>query len=258
MQELIALNIVKFDGTEQQTVNARELHEFLEVGRDFSNWMKDRIAQYDFVEGVDFIKTQDLSSPNLANAKSRVQTRIEYHLSLDMAKELCMVERNEKGKQARQYFIGCERVAKQKLTAQPALPSYSEALRQLADQIDHNKELQQKIELDKPKVEFCDQVVADNSSMTITRAAKVLGYPPRKFKDYIRQIGWLYANADTPMQHVITSGYMVLRYAHYTDSKGNAIEKPYAHLTAKGMFVLYKRMLKEGLIQRNDELELAA
>ena len=61
MQELIALNTIDFDGSEQQTVNARELHEFLEVGRDFSNWMKDRIAQYDFVEGVDFIKTQDLS-----------------------------------------------------------------------------------------------------------------------------------------------------------------------------------------------------
>ena len=258
MQELIALNTIEFDGSEQQTVNARELHEFLEVGRDFSNWMKDRIAQYDFVEGVDFIKTQDLSSPNLANAKSRAQTRIEYHLTLGMAKELCMVERNEKGKQARQYFIECERVAKQKLAAQPALPSYSEALRQLADQIDHNKELQEKIEQDKPKVEYCDQIVADNGSMTITKAAKVIGYPPRKFKDYIRQIGWLYANADTPMQHVITSGYMVLRYAHWTDNDGNYVEKPYAHITAKGMFAIYKRMRKEGLIERNERLELAA
>ena len=258
MQELIALNTIEFDGSEQQTVNARELHEFLEVGRDFSNWMKDRIAQYDFVEGVDFIKTQDLSSPNLANAKSRAQTRIEYHLTLGMAKELCMVERNEKGKQARQYFIECERVAKQKLAAQPALPSYSEALRQLADQIDHNKELQEKIEQDKPKVEYCDQIVADNGSMTITKAAKVIGYPPRKFKDYIRQIGWLYANADTPMQHVITSGYMVLRYAHWTDNDGNYVEKPYAHITAKGMFAIYKRMRKEGLIERNERFELVA
>lgn len=169
-----------------------------------------------------------------------------------------MVERNEKGKQARQYFIECERMVKQKLTAQPALPSYSEALRQLADQIDHNKELQKKIEQDKPKVEYCDQIVADNGSMTITKAAKVIGYPPRKFKDYIRQIGWLYANADTPMQHVITSGYMVLRYAHWTDNDGNYVEKPYAHITAKGMFAIYKRMRKEGLIERNERLELAA
>lgn len=250
MQELIALNTVEFDGSEQQTVNARELHEFLENGDKFATWIVDRINQFGFLENQDFVTFSENSEKG--------RPRKEYALSLDMAKELCMVERNEKGKQARQYFIECERVAKQKLTAQPALPSYSEALRQLADQIDHNKELQEKIEQDKPKVEYCDQIVADNGSMTITKAAKVIGYPPRKFKDYIRQIGWLYANADTPMQHVITSGYMVLRYAHWTDNDGNYVEKPYAHITAKGMFAIYKRMKKEGLIERNERLELAA
>lgn len=254
MQELIALNTVEFDGSEQQTVNARELHEFLEVGKDFSTWLKDRIEKYDFIENVDYVRF----SPESGKTPYGGRPSVEYHISLSMAKELCMVERNEKGKQARQYFIECERVAKQKLTAQPALPSYSEALRQLADQIDHNKELQEKIEQDKPKVEYCDQIVADNGSMTITKAAKVIGYPPRKFKDYIRQIGWLYANADTPMQHVITSGYMVLRYAHWTDNDGNYVEKPYAHITAKGMFAIYKRMRKEGLIERNERLELVA
>lgn len=240
MQELIALNTIEFDGSEQQTVNARELHEFLENGDKFATWIVDRINQFGFLENQDFVTFSENSEKG--------RPRKEYALSLDMAKELCMVERNEKGKQARQYFIECERVAKQKLTAQPALPSYSEALRQLADQIDHNKELQEKIEQDKPKVEYCDQIVADNGSMTITKAAKVIGYPPRKFKDYIRQIGWLYANADTPMQQVITSGYMVLRYAHWTDNDGNYVEKPYAHITAKGMFAIYKRMRKEGLI----------
>lgn len=250
MQELIALNTVEFDGSEQQTVNARELHEFLENGDKFATWIVDRINQFGFLENQDFVTFSENSEKG--------RPRKEYALSLDMAKELCMVERNEKGKQARQYFIECERVAKQKLTAQPALPSYSEALRQLADQIDHNKELQEKIEQDKPKVEYCDQIVADNGSMTITKAAKVIGYPPRKFKDYIRQIGWLYANADTPMQHVITSGYMVLRYAHWTDNDGNYVEKPYAHITAKGMFAIYKRMRKEGLIERNERFELVA
>lgn len=254
MQELIALNTIEFDGSEQQTVNARELHEFLEVGKDFSTWLKDRIEKYDFIENVDYVRF----SPESGKTPYGGRPSVEYHISLSMAKELCMVERNEKGKQARQYFIECERVAKQKLAAQPALPSYSEALRQLADQIDHNKELQEKIEQDKPKVEYCDQIVADNGSMTITKAAKVIGYPPRKFKDYIRQIGWLYANADTPMQHVITSGYMVLRYAHWTDNDGNYVEKPYAHITAKGMFAIYKRMRKEGLIERNERFELVA
>ena len=92
-----------------QTVNARELHAFLEVGRDFSNWIRNRIEQYGFEESQDFVAQEVLSSPNLASSKSRSQKTVEYHISIDMAKELSMVERNEKGRQARQYFIECER-----------------------------------------------------------------------------------------------------------------------------------------------------
>lgn len=143
--------------------------------------------------------------------------------------------------------------------------TYSDALRQLACEVEKkealeakNLQLENKVKEDAPKVDYCDQIVADNESMTITKAAKVIGYPPRKLKDYIQQIGWLYANADTPMQHVITSGYMVLRYAHWTDVNGNAVEKPYAHVTAKGMFALYKKMRASGLIEKNEQLELAA
>lgn len=133
-----------------------------------------------------------------------------------------------------------------------------EALRLAADLADKNAALEKKAKEDAPKVEFCDKVVADNDAMTITRAAKVINYPPRKLKDYIRQIGWLYANSDTPMQSTITSGYMVLRFAHWTDNEGNAIEKPYAHITNKGLFALYRRMRREGLIEKNEQLELAA
>ena len=143
--------------------------------------------------------------------------------------------------------------------------TYSDALRQLACEVEKkealeakNLQLENKVKEDAQKVDYCDQIIADNESMTITKAAKVIGYPPRKLKDYIRQIGWLYANADTPMQHVITSGYMVLRFAHCTDNEGNAVEKPYAHITNKGLFALYRRMRREGLIEKNEQLELAA
>lgn len=97
------------DGIQQLAVNARDLHSFLKVGRDFSNWIKGRINQYVFVENQDFITVQSLSSPDLANAKSRSQVRIEYHLTLDMAKELAMVENNEQGRKVRRYFIQCEK-----------------------------------------------------------------------------------------------------------------------------------------------------
>ncbi|WP_375616724.1 antA/AntB antirepressor family protein [Bartonella sp. AP58NXGY] len=112
MNILIKITEQTVDQETVQTVNARELHAFLEIGKDFSTWIKDRIHQYKFEEGSDFIKTQDLRSPKLGTAKSRAVTAIDYHLTLDMAKELSMVERNEKGRQARRYFIECEKKLK--------------------------------------------------------------------------------------------------------------------------------------------------
>ncbi|EFN0657862.1 phage antirepressor Ant [Escherichia coli] len=84
-------------------VNARDLHGFLEVGKDFSNWIRARLNEYGFVENLDYI----LFSPNLAKTPGR--RRKDYHLTLDTAKELAMVERNEKGRQIRRYFIECEK-----------------------------------------------------------------------------------------------------------------------------------------------------
>lgn len=253
--ELIPITAATIGGENKQTVNAKELHQFLEVGKDFSTWIKDRIVQYQFAEDLDYVK---IDSPKSGNQRGGDRRSIDYYISLDMAKELSMVERNEKGKQARQYFIQCEKqlkVAQQQFAIPQTLP---EALRLAADLADKNAALEKKAKEDAPKVEFCDKVVADNDAMTITRAAKVINYPPRKLKDYIRQIGWLYANSDTPMQSTITSGYLVLRFAHWTDNEGNAVEKPYAHVTNKGIFTLYRRMRREGLIEKNEQLELAA
>ena len=101
MTELFTLVNRPVAGQAQQTVNARELHVFLEVQTRFNDWIKNRVDEYGFIENQDFITFTE----NLVNGGRR----IEYALSLDMAKELSMVERNEKGKQARQYFIDCEK-----------------------------------------------------------------------------------------------------------------------------------------------------
>jgi len=90
------------------TVNARELHAFLEVGKDFSTWLKDRIEQYGFIVGCDFVEV----FPAFGGNSKAGRPAKEYALTFGMAKELSMVERNAKGKQARQYFIECERQAK--------------------------------------------------------------------------------------------------------------------------------------------------
>lgn len=112
MNELIPLHQQTINQEMVQTVSARELHEFLEVQTAFKDWIARRIADYDFDDGIDFCSILSESS---GGRPSR-----EYYITLDMAKELAMVERNEKGKQARKYFIECE---KKLLTQQPTIPT---------------------------------------------------------------------------------------------------------------------------------------
>ncbi|GAA4663117.1 antA/AntB antirepressor family protein [Bartonella pachyuromydis] len=146
MNILIKISEQTIDGDTVQTVNARELHTFLEIKSEFRNWIKNRIEEYGFLENKDFISfAKFLAKPNVSQEKQSVMSfgknlpkpkggrpSMEYHLTLDMAKELSMVERNEKGRQARRYFIECEK----KLRSQSVdyedtrfdLPSYWEGM----------------------------------------------------------------------------------------------------------------------------------
>lgn len=97
--------------SQQLLCNARDLHEFLEVGRRFTTWIQGRISEYEFVEGEDFTVITDLRLPDPGVSKARVQEATEYHLTLDMAKELAMIENNAMGRRVRRYFIQRERQA---------------------------------------------------------------------------------------------------------------------------------------------------
>lgn len=117
---LIALQSNVIADEQVQTVNARELHAFLQLKDDFSSWIKRRIEEYGFKENQDFT-----NFPEKSGKIKRGRPAIEYHITLDMAKELAMVERNERGREARRYFIECEKQLRQQITqsAQPlALP----------------------------------------------------------------------------------------------------------------------------------------
>ena len=111
MNELI--KITEKDG--QQLVSARELHEFLEVGRDFTTWIKARIEKYEFLENVDFTIIESFHQ----NGGKGGRPEKDYVLTIEMAKELSMVENSEKGKQARKYFIQCEKKLKEVVQTKP-------------------------------------------------------------------------------------------------------------------------------------------
>ena len=125
MEELIKIE-KREDGT--QAVSARELHAFLEIKSKFSDWFKNRVSKYGFIENQDFASL----SRNLENGGRE----IEYALSLDTAKELAMVEGNSKGKQARQYFIEAEKQLRKRELPQ----TYSQALRQLLSEVEQKEQ----------------------------------------------------------------------------------------------------------------------
>ena len=86
-----------------QLCNARELHAFVESKQEYATWIKNRINEYGFIQDEDYL---------VITERTNGRPRKEYHITLDMGKELGMVERNERGRQIRQYFIRCERTLK--------------------------------------------------------------------------------------------------------------------------------------------------
>ena len=110
MQELVKIN----NEQGKQTVSARELYTFLEVSERFSNWFE-RQKQFGFIENQDFTSVKTLTVVN--NGATRQLD--DYALTLDCAKEISMVQRSEKGKEARLYFIECEKKLKEVATALP-------------------------------------------------------------------------------------------------------------------------------------------
>lgn len=179
-----------------QVVSARELHEFLESKQEFANWIKNRIDKYGFVENQDFeVFDNFINNPNGGRPLK------EYALTLDTAKELAMVEGNEKGRQARRYFIECEKklrevISNQQLYIPKTLP---EALRAYADEVEKNIKLEEKVKELEPKGEYFDKLV-DRVVLTNFRdTAKELGLGQNEFINKLIELRYIYRD---PKKHL--------------------------------------------------------
>lgn len=179
MNELIK---VDYSG-EKPAVSARELHEFLDVGSEYSHWFK-RMCEYGFTEGQDF--------SSFLTESTGGRPAQDAALSIDMAKEICMLQRNEKGKIARQYFLQLERDwnSPEKVMAR-ALQIADRKIKELEIS---NSALSTSLEIARPKAEYFDQLVERGTLLSLRESAKELGIPPKKFVDELLARKYLYRN----------------------------------------------------------------
>lgn len=257
-EALIPIEVAE-DGS--QLVDARVLHEFLCVRRDFSTWIKERIGKFGFIDGEDYITF----SPDLGkNQRGRPTT--DYGLTLDMAKQLCMVENNSKGMEARKYFIECERRAKSQV---PQLSTRREILLQLRQVTE--MALEQEVELvrlnevnaiqseqlteAKPKVLAYDKLMDADGYATMNRAAKILGIGPNILFDILRTNKILMSNGkdrNVPYQKYIDAGWFVVKVSSYSKEDGSSGASSTTRVTTKGIIKLRENLVKYGYITEDD------
>lgn len=168
MEELIK---VTKDGNGNSVVSGRELHDFLEATERYSSWFV-RMTKYGFEEDVDYVGCKVFNTL----AKQELQ---DHALTLDMAKEISMIQRTEKGKQARQYFIEVEKAYKQGQTQYKLPQTFSEALIELAKEVKKNEVL-------KPKADKYDRYLSNKGLITITEIAKEYGMSGAKLNQFLR------------------------------------------------------------------------
>jgi phage anti-repressor protein len=226
------VSLASIGGATVQTVNARELHAFLNVGRDLSSWIRDRIDQFDFVEDVDFVIIPGSGDQVFQGVK----TRKEYALSLDMAKELSMVERNEQGRRVRRYFIECEKRAKDPMAAlnDPAamrslLLTYTEKVLALESQVAKLK----------PSHEALLRISSADGSLCITDAAKALQMQPKEFFARLQRNGWIFKRRGSSnylgYESKVTAGYLEHKVTAVPRSDGSEKMVEQVRITPKGL-----------------------
>ncbi|WP_063657387.1 phage antirepressor KilAC domain-containing protein [Candidatus Arsenophonus triatominarum] len=192
MSNLINIETKNINGELIQTVNARDLHAFLEITTRFNDWINRRITEYSFEENIDYIIVENLSYSNLSSAKSRQRPMKDYCISIDMAKELSMVERNEKGKQARLYFIECERKALEAVSPVKILNDPSAMRGLLLNYTEKVIALEHKVDEMKPQVEALKRISYSEGSLCITDAAKSLQMKPKALFSWLQGHDWIY------------------------------------------------------------------
>ena len=236
MNNLIPIN---YDNPERPTVSGRELHEFLQVGADYRHWFP-RMVEYGFTEGEDF---NPVKIDRVQNEGGRKVTRTvdDHQLTIPMAKELCMIQRNERGKQARQYFLAVEALwnSPEAVMRRAVLI----ATKQNNQLVNANRQLTARVTELEPKGVFADAVSASKSSILIGELAKIVrqngvDMGQNRLFDYLRKNGYLVRGNRTdrnmPTQRSMELGLFEIKETTICHSDGHTSISKTVKVTGKG------------------------
>lgn len=246
MNDLIKVNYTE---SEQPTVSGRELHEALEVKTAYKDWFP-RMCEYGFTEGEDF---NPLIFEQVRTEGSRQVTRevTDHQLTIPMAKEICMIQRSEKGKQFRQYFIEIENRWN---TPEAVMARALQMANRKIDEIKNaNVLLEQKIEADKPKVIFADSVSAAKTSILVGDLAKLLkqngvNIGQNRLFEWLRQNGYLIkggSSKNMPTQKAADMGLFEVKVSTVNNPDGSIRETKTTKVTGKGQVYFVNKFVGE-------------
>lgn len=230
MKELIKVNT---NENLEPVVSGRELHKILEVATAYKDWFP-RMCEYGFVEGQDF--------SSFLSESTGGRPAVDHLIRIDMAKELCMIQRTEKGKQARQYFIQIEK-------------DYNspEKIMARALQIAQKEISSLKIECAsmKPKALFADAVSASHTSILIGELAKLIkqngvNIGQTRLFAWLRDEGYLMKSGSSrnmPTQRSMEQGLFEIKESSYINSEGVTVVTKTTKVTGKGQIYFTNKFL---------------
>ena len=222
-------------------MRSHELHDFLQAETPFKKWI-DRMIEYGFVEGTDFWTKMSESTGG--------RPATEYEMTISMAKEICMIQRNERGKQARQYFIECEKRLKAlnpPLTLEEQMARGLLAAQKMLDQakleLTQAKQLVHELQ---PKATYYDLVLQNKSLLSVTKIAKDYGKSAIWLNTKLHEYGIQFKQGD--------QWFLYQRYAQngYTQSDTHVIDDTHSRMntkwTQKGRLFIYDTLKAHGIL----------
>ena len=236
---------VKYDN-DNPTVSGRELHAALMVDTPYKRWL-DRMSDYGFKEGKDFWTFLSKSTGGRPST--------DHQLTIDMAKELCMIQRTEIGKRCREYFINLEKQwnspdAVMARALQIADQKLELAKQQNGSLIETTAVQAKQIEEMKPKATYCDMVLRSAGLMPITTIAKDYGKSAKWLNKWLHEHGIQYKLGKIWLlyQKYADRGYMKSKTHTVYDKNDEPTAKVHSYWTQQGRIFIYDQLKREGIL----------